>query len=442
MTDRRAPLGRERRAWSQAVALAAPLAHRAFRQLWLGQSVSLAGDALVQVATVFAVLRIGGSALDIGFVVATRVFASVLFILVGGVWADRLRRNSVMFTADAVRAIVQAVLSGLLFTGRAQVWELALGAALYGAATSFFEPASAGLIPELVPPGQLAQANGLVGFSASFFKVSGPALAGILVAAFSPASVYAVDAATFVVSAFSLATLKTPSRALTAKNSFRADLEAGWHEIASRRWYWLSLAAHGIGNLALPAYFVLGPVIAARSLGGASAWGALSAAWAVGEVTGAVAAMRVRPRRPLLACNFAAILIASCLFALAPPLATWEIGLAAALSGLGVVFANILWTATMQEVFPAEIRSRVNSYDWLVSLVVMPIGFVAAGPIASVVGARATLAGAAILMVLPCALTVLVPGIRAVHRTVDGQLIAPAPAKRREARIVPAPDIR
>jgi MFS family permease len=110
--------------------------------MWLGATTSSIGDAVVQIALVFAILHIGGTASDIGIVAAVSTVARIAFMLAGGVWADRLQRQYVMLTADAVRAVVQTTLAVLLLTGHAHVWELGVGAALYGAASSFFDPAS------------------------------------------------------------------------------------------------------------------------------------------------------------------------------------------------------------------------------------------------------------------------------------------------------------
>jgi MFS family permease len=408
----------------------APLANRAYRLLWIGQTVSSAGDALTQLATVFAILRIGGSVADIGYVIAIGTFTRVAFLLVGGVWADRLPRQFVMLFSDALRAAVQAVLAVLavlLFTGHATVWELGAGAAVLGAAQAFFGPASTGLLPELIPANQLQQGNTLMSSAASFCSVGGPAAAGVLVAVFGPGLVFAVDAASFGVSTGMLALLRLAPRARSARNSFRADLTAGWHEMAIRPWYWLSLIAHALANFAVPAYFVLGPVIAVRSLGGASAWGAICASWAAGAVLGGIVALRAAPKRPLIAANLALALPILPLLALISPLATWQVSVAAALSGGGMVFVNSVWEATMQQLIPAAVLSRVDSYDLLISLVVMPIGYVAVGPLALHAGDTAVLAGAAILLGVTCGLTVLIPGVRAVRRTHEGTTVGPPP---------------
>ncbi len=403
----------------------APLARRAFRVLWIGQTVSSGGDALVQVAFAFAVLHIGGNAVDIGTIAAIGTVTRVALILVGGVWADRLKRQFVMLTSDALRAVVQAVLAALLISGHAKVWELAVGTAIFGAAQAFFGPASTGLIPETVPPEQLQQANSLMTISGSFLQVGGPAVAGVLVAALEPGVVFAVDAITFVVSAVSLALLRVPPRRMPERGSFRADLVAGWQELAIRPWYWINLIAHACYNFAVPASLVLGPVIAAHELGGASAWGAISASFSAGAVVGGIVGLRVKPRRPLVVANLAGVTGGLPLLALAPPLATWAICVASVLSGAGLIVLNSVWAATMQQLIPDQARSRVDSYDWLISLVAMPAGFALAGPVALAIGDAATLTAAAALVSIPVALIVLVPGIRAVRRTAGGQITGP-----------------
>lgn len=403
----------------------APLARRAFRLLWIGQTVSTAGNALVLIGVAFAILHIGGNAVDIGTVTAIQTVVRVIFILAGGVWADRLRRQFVMLASDVLRAAVQVALAVLLITGHCKIWEIAVGAAIYGAATAFFGPASTGLIPETVPPEQLQQANSLISLSESSLQVGGPAIAGVLIAAFGPGLAFALDAVSFVASAISLSLLKLPRRTMAKRASFRKDLASGWHELAIRPWYWINLCAHACYNFAIPAYFVLGPVIASRQLGGALAWGALSAAWGAGGVVGGVIGLRFKPRRPLVAANLAGVLSVLPLLALAPPLATPIIAIAAAAGGAGLIFLNASWVSTMQQLVPEQARSRVDSYDWLISLVAQPAGFALVGPVAAHIGDAATLTWAAALLGVPCVLIVLVPGVRKVCRTREGKLIGP-----------------
>ncbi len=138
------------------------LAEREFRLLWTGQVISGIGDALVLVAIAFAVLDLTGSAADLGFVFAAFMGSRVVFILAGGVWADRLPRQAVMIVADAVRAVVQGLVALSFFLGTAEVWQLVVQSALVGAVSAFFGPASTGLVKEIVSSTRLQEANALI----------------------------------------------------------------------------------------------------------------------------------------------------------------------------------------------------------------------------------------------------------------------------------------
>jgi MFS family permease len=402
-----------------------PLGSRSYRLMWLGSTTSSVGDAVVQIALVFAILHIGGTASDIGVIAAVSTVARIAFVLAGGVWADRLRRQYVMLAADAVRGAVQAALAILLLTGHAHVWELGVGAALYGAATSFFDPASMALVPETVPTAELQQANSLLGLPQSFFGIGGPAAGGVLIAVFGTGWLFAADAATFLMSLVCLALLRVPPRPMPPPASFMADLAEGWHELAVRPWYWITLVAHACGNFTLPAFFVLGPVIAARSLGGASAWGFISAAWGVGAIAGGLVALRVKPRRPLVVATLLTTLIALPPLALAFSHSAALIAAALVVFAFEVVWSNSMFSSTIQALIPDQVRSRVDSYDMLISIVIMPVGYLVAGPLSSSVGFTTTLVGAAIVGGVPAALTALVPGNRAVRRTQAGEIVGP-----------------
>lgn len=404
----------------------APLAQRTFRVLWIGQTISSAGNSVALVGFVFAILRVGGTASAIGYVFGAQAGASLIALLAGGVWADRLPRHLVMLVCDVIRAAIYSCLAILLATGQAHVWELGTGAAIAGLAASFFEPASTALTPETVTADQLQRANGLMNSSTNLAMLGGLGVAGILVAALGPAPALAIDAASFVVSAITLGLMRLEHRQPAESGSFLHDLAAGWREVAIRPWYWLSLIAQGIANGGFCAYYVLGPVIAAHSLGGPSAWGVILAAQTAGAVVGGALAIRLSPARPLVVGNVVVALAMLPLFALAVPMTTWEVAVAAGLGGTGLIFLATLWTSTMQSVIPPGVQSRVDSYDWLISLAVMPAGMALAGPVAIHLGYRPTLVGAALLIGLPCLLLILVPGVRQVRAATDGSIAGPA----------------
>jgi transmembrane secretion effector len=394
------------------------LSERQFRRYFVGQTTSYLGDGLLPVAISFAVLDLTGSASDLGLVLAARMVPVVLFLVVGGVWADRLPRHLVMLASDVGRGAVQALLAVLLLTGTAELWHLLVLQALYGVAEAFMRPASAGLLPSLVSAGRLQQANALMAATVNSAYIVGPAVAGVLVATAGAGTAIAVDAATFAASTASLALLRVPPAvARAARMRFLAELREGWREFTARTWLWASVAVASLFLLAVVApLMVLGPVVADRELGGAGAWGAVAAATGLGALAGSVVAARVRPARPILV--FALLLAGPALTAAALAL-TLPVPVIAALgfvAGATEGFLEVVWITALQERIPSAALSRVSSYDTLGSFVFMPIGFAAAGPIADAAGLRPTLIGiAACAVALPLAL-VAVPGVRAVRR--------------------------
>ena len=391
------------------------LEERPFRLLWLGQTLSAAGDALVPIALAFAVLELG-NAHDLGFVMACYVLPRALLTLAGGVWADRLPRRLVMIGADLVRAGAQATAALLLVSGSAEIWHLAATSAAVGAAQAFFMPASSGLVPETISAPRLQDANALMGISRHAVDVFGPVLSGVLVATIGPGWVLGLDAASFLASVAFLVALPRGITPIQARGSFAADLVHGFREVRSRTWLWSGLLVFCVGNTAIAAAFVLGPTVAKTELGGAAAWGLILAGGAVGATVGSVLALRVRPARPLLVSFPVICLIGVQMLAFVPPLPVGAIMLAAA-GGFGAIaLANVLWDTTVQEQVPREALSRVVAYDWLVSLVCMPLGYVLAGPVSAAIGIGATFAGCAALVIGANLAILLVPSVRSVQR--------------------------
>jgi MFS family permease len=413
-----------------------PLRETQFRLLWIGQTASAVGDSLVPVAMAFAVLRLGGSATGIGLVLAAFTLPRVLLILVGGVWADRLPRQLVMLGSDVVRGGVEVILAVLLLSGGAQLWHLVVSAAVIGAASAFFVPASTGLIPQTVSAERLQQGNALMSVSRSASGIIGPAISGLLVATIGPGWVFAADAVTFAISAASLLALRLPSRpTVPLGGDFLAELAGGWREVVSRRWLLASIITFGFSNVAMAPIFVLGPVIAQQKLGGSTAWGLIVTALGIGGLLGALIALRWKPRHPLGTSFSLAVTFSLPLLALAPPLAVPLIMLAAATSSAVIDLTNTWWYTAMQQHVPPQALSRVSSYDWLASIVFQPIGFSLVGPIALLVGAPATLIGAAVLSAASNLGVLMIPAVRHltwVERPAD-QL--PAPPARAEGPI-------
>jgi MFS family permease len=392
------------------------LRERDFRLLFGAFAVSVLGDRMVSIALAFAVLELGGSASAVGLVLACRVLPLVGSLLIGGVVADRISRRTVMVAADLVRLATQGTLGVLLIAGEPPIWSLAVLSGLTGAATGFFNPASTGLMPTVVAPELLQQANGLRATAMSGGEIVGPALAGALIASVGPGWALAIDGATFGVSAAFLAGLRLPARLPRARSSFVADLREGWSAFSSRPWVWSLVVAAGIGNMLWGSINVLGPVIADRDLGGAAVWGSVLAAMGIGALAGSLIAIRVRPRRPLVLG-----VLALTLFAVPPALLAAEapaavIAVGTFLAGGGMMLGISLYESTLQRRIPADVLSRVSAYDWLGSLALQPVGLAIWGPIAAAIGIDEALWVASMLLLV----SVLAPlAVREV-RTMPG----------------------
>jgi MFS family permease len=388
-----------------------------FRRLFFARAFSQLGDGLLPVAHSFAILQVDSSPSSIGFVLAARSVPMVLFLLVGGVWADRLDRRRLMLATDLLRAGTQALLAFLLLTGRAELWHLLALAFLYGVGAAFFYPASTGLLPQLVSSGRLQEANALLTLTESGFQVLGPVLAGVIIAVANPGWAIAVDSLTFLASAAFLARLTLPATVARVQLGFVTELREGWREFRSRTWLWVDGLYSALANaLTLSPLFALGPVVAERELGGASAWATIVTFAGVGALAGGALAIRVKPVRPLRAGVAALSLLAGPPALLAIPAETVAIGIAAFFAALGLSFFNTVFVTTMQEYVPPDSLSRVSSIDWLLSIGLQPIGFALAGPLAESVGLSTTLAAAATWLILSTALVLAVPSVRNLRR--------------------------
>jgi MFS family permease len=370
----------------------APLRHRDFRLLFLGRVVSFAGSAMAPVALAFAVLSLGGSATDLGLVLALAILPQGFFLLAGGVIADRLPRHLVMVGSNLVAGAAQAVAAILLISGRAEIWELGLIAVARAIASSFFYPAQAGIVPQTVPADELQPANALLRLALNATNIAGAALGGLIVAAAGPGWAIGVDAASYAAAAAILLPMHVRPPARDESEGFVHELRHGWREFRSRTWIWVVVLGFAFANAAESASLnILGPVVAKESLGGASVWGLVIAATGVGLVIGGLIALRVQPERPL----FVGVLAITLLF---PPCALlalevpWE-ALAAAmlLAGIGIEIFAVFWDTSLQAHVPNDVLSRVSAWDAIGSLVLIPAAYAIVGPLADAIGIDATL---------------------------------------------------
>jgi MFS family permease len=386
--------------------------------LFVARTVSSLGSAVAPVGLAFAVLDLTGSEADLGYVLAARSVPTVLFILFGGVWADRLPRHLVMVASNVVSGISQAMVAFLLLAGSAQIWELLALSAVNGGSSAFFFPASQGLVPQTLPGRLLQQGNALLRMGQNTSLIFGAALGGALVAATSPGVTIAIDAASFLVAAVVTAMMVPHAIARSPRSSMLADLRVGWGEFWSRTWLWAIVLQFGITNAAeTGAINVLGPTVAKEHFGGAAAWGAILACQAIGLIVGGVLVLRWKPRRLLLYATLSYLINVVIVFALAVPLTLALVAATALISGVGREGFGVNWDTAMQQQIPAERLSRVSSYDALGSLVLIPIGLAVIGPISAAVGTQTALYGVGAIIVLATLAVLLSRDVRTITRT-------------------------
>jgi hypothetical protein len=337
-----------------------------------------------------------------------------------------------MVFSNIVSGGSQAAVAALLLTGHARLWELAALAAINGGSSAFFFPASTGIIPQTVPAAMLQQANATLRLAVNSTNITGAAVGGIVVAATSPGIAIAVDAVSYTLAAVSIGLMRLPTSLRMQGSSVLNDLREGWRDFWSRPWLWSIVLQFGLVNAAVAGTeAVLGPTVADDKLGGAAAWGAVLAAQSIGLVVCGVLMLRWRPRRILRVGTYSVFALALILIALAVPAPLPIVIASAFLTGFGIEIFGVLWdTAVMQEI-PQEKLSRISSYDALGSWVLMPLGYIAAGPVAAAIGIRSTFIAAAALTIGATALVLLSRDVRTLER----RTAAPAEA---DAAPVPA----
>jgi MFS family permease len=391
------------------------LQERSFTRYLAASTVSTLGSGMAMVALAFAVLDFGG-ATDLGIVLLAREIPLVILLLLGGVFADRLPRRTILVGTDLVKGAAQVATAVLLFTAAANVWNVALLQAVFGMAAAFSRPATTGMVREAASNARLQEANALLGLSSSVLSIAGPAIGALIVATGSPAWAIAIDSVTFFVSAALIASMHLTAMVRIATASILGDLRDGWREFVGRPWAVAMVASFGLFQLTyFPALLVLGPLVAKEELGGAGAWGLILAVESFGAVAGGMFALRLRFHRPLVASQLLVVPSGLLLASLAVPLPLIGLAVVSFAVGIGFSLGNTLWMTALQRNVPEHALSRISSFDWLGSVALNPIGYALIGPIAVAIGTTETLAIAGVLNIAVCTSVVLVPSVRAIR---------------------------
>ncbi len=403
------------------------LRHRDFRLLFIGQSASQIGTQAVIVAMALYITRRTGSATDLSVILGAGSLPFVALIVFGGVWADRLPRHRVVIASDSVRAVLHAALGVLILTGAPAIWLIALIEAASGVAEAFFQPAYVGLVPQTVPEAEIQAAQALRGTLANASIVIGPLVATAVVLSVGAGEAFLLDAASFALGALLLlpvrprrrgragggapagAVQSREARGAGASASFITDLKAGYREVRSRSWLWVTIIAYSAVTLCTVVPLMgLGPLAVRDAYGSVGLFGLLIAIYGAGSLAASLLATVWRPRWPLrLALALGSLWpLVGLLVALALPRAVLIAG--ALVSGGAGALAGVWWETTLAHHIPPGALSRVSAWDHMGSLALMPLGYAAVGPLAAGLGVRWVL-GAGAGLGMAAALVALVP---------------------------------
>jgi MFS family permease len=415
----------------------APLRHRDFRLLWAGMTVSLLGDGVFLVAIAWEAYVLWNAPAALSIVGIGMTLPMIAFLLPGGVLTDRLDRRLVMLAADAVRAAAVALLAALAFAGALRFWELVALVAFYSVGTAFFTPAFDAIVPDLLPVDDLAAANSLDQFVRPVaLRLAGPAVGGWLVAV-SAGAAFAVDLVTFAASGIAVLAMRPPPHRHEPAEPAFAALKTGFRFVRRRVWLWGTLLSAAIAYLAfLGPTEVLLPYVVKNDLhASARVLGLVFAAGGIGAVGAALLmGQRGHPRRDVTFIYAAWTLATLAVAGYGLATAAWQLMLACLVFNALEAAGTIVWATLKQRHVPASMLGRVSSLDWLISIGLLPLSFALTAPVAAVVGARATLVGAAAIGGLVTLGALFLPGMRDVEEEK-----APSPPAARTSYTRPSP---
>jgi MFS family permease len=393
------------------------LRHHDFRNLWVAQSASAMGDGVVVVALALFVTDLTDNPTDVGIVLFAQLVPLVSFLLIGGVWADRLPRARVMMSADVARAGLHGLLAILIFTDTVEIWHMVVIEACFGTAQAFSEPAYTGLLPRTVPAREVQDAQALSGFTFNLAELTGPAIATALVLGLGAGWAFLLDAGTFFLSALFLSHVHAPETALGERRTVLAELAEGFREVRSRAWLWVTVVVFA---LAVPVgyapLYVLGPTVAEETYDSTAVFGVVTAAYGAGALVGALIGFRWRPRHPMRAAFLVIAVWPVMLVGFATGVTIVLVVPLAVATGVGFALFDVFWNTTMAEQIPPHALSRASAWEWMGSLVLLPVGYLAAGPLAEATSTETVLVGGAALTAAVLALGLLPRETRMLRR--------------------------
>jgi len=388
--------------------------YRSYRNLWISTVLTIVATSAFPIALAVTILDAGGSATALGLIMGARVLSGVLLAPVGGVWADRLSRRSVLIASDGIRAVVGSL---VIFFDPATIslWVLLVVVVIMGASDAFGRPAVAAIIPSILPDHLLPSGNVVRGIAMKGGEIAGPGIAGLIIVTFGTHATYLTTCFFFLVGALLLLRIHENPREMSSspKSSFLNEVREGLRVV----WYYKWITAMIIMAtfqlmMVVGVEMVLLPVITKRDFGTAAVYATAAALFSLGGVISAIISIKSKTKRPGTVSVIVWGLFIFAPLVLAFPSSRELIFLAYFLAGFSVGPWEAFWNTQVQREVPAEYQARVFSIDFMGTVGLLPLGMALAGPMADLFGERPLLIGVAIFHLLICAAVLFVPGVK------------------------------
>ena len=385
-----------------------------FRTLLTSRICSALAGPAVPVLLVMTVLSNSPGPHTLSAVLAAEAAPAVVFLFVGGVVSDRFSRRRLVVTADVISAATCALLAALLWSHAASTTALCALAAVNGANQALLFPAYRALFPRTVAPTNLQAANSIRSLIGSLSGIVGPALAGALTPVVGLAGAWSACAAGYAASAVLMLRVAVDAQGST-DDSVLAQMRSSWRYFRSQRWLVAVDAYAAVWHLMVWAPFlVAGALVVDQRYGGAHSWGYLQASIGAGTLLGAVLANRMRLQRVLVVAVAGVGIFGAVDLGLGAGLPLSALLAAAAVGGVGLSVGDICWSATLQARVPDSVLGQIFSYDYLVSVALLPFGLMLVPSLSAAFGNTALLtAGGVVSFAGMVALWVL-PSVRSV----------------------------
>ena len=390
------------------------LSFPAYRALLISGILTVIAMSAFPIALAVTVLDAGGSATTLGIILAVRVLSGVVLAPVGGVWADRLPRKTILILADGFRAIMGSVVV-FIDPKNISMWILGAIVVMMGVSDAFGGPAQGAIMPSILPDHLLPAGNVVKGIAFKGSTIAGPGIAGIIVVSLGTHATYVATSAFFLIGAALLFRINEGTKVASEnpQTTFVEEIREGLSVV----WYYKWIAAM-ILMASVQLMMVIGvenvllPVITKRDFGTASVFATSAALFSAGGAISAVICIKSKVKNPGLVS-----VVVWGLFVLAPlvlafPNSKSVIFIAYFIAGFSVGPWEAFWATQVQREVPAEYQGRVFAIDYMGSLGLMPLGMALAGPLVNLFGERELLIGVAIFHLLICAAVLLVPGVK------------------------------